>query len=97
MPVVQSTVINILGLNGSVGQHRGRVTNKWNVRKKKDHVDAVLVEELQEEEADWINYDGDELSVKMQLTDTLFESLLADTVSTLNKVYSKRQLRFQTP
>lgn len=96
MPVVQSTVTDILGLNGCSGRHRGKAANKWNVRKKKDHVDAVLVEELQEEEADWINYDNDELSVKIQLTDTIFESLLADTVATLNEVYSKRQQRLQT-
>nr|KAG5710507.1 hypothetical protein BaRGS_013153 [Batillaria attramentaria] len=93
LPLVQSTVVDILGLNGSTGKFRGRVMNKWNVRKKKDHVDAVLVEELREEEADWINYDHDELAVKMQLTDTLFDSLLSDTVETLNRVYAKRQAR----
>ena len=96
LPVVQAAVTDILGLPGSTSRYRGKPVNKWNVRKKKDHVDAVLVEELQEEESDWINYDNDELAVKMQLTDTIFESLLADTVSTLNKVFSKRQLRLQT-
>ncbi|KAL8608223.1 hypothetical protein ACOMHN_016678 [Nucella lapillus] len=96
LPVVQSAVTDILGLNGCSGKYRGKTANKWNVRKKKDYVDAVLVEELQEEEADWINYDADELSVKMQLTNTIFESLLDDTVSALNKVYAKKQRRLQT-
>lgn len=96
LPSVQSAVIDILGLNGSTGKHRGKAINKWNVRKKKDHVDRVLVDELREEEADWVNYDSDELAVKMQLTDTLFNSLLSDTVATLNKIYSRRQNHAQS-
>ncbi|XP_076454897.1 centrosome-associated protein 350-like isoform X2 [Babylonia areolata] len=93
VPVVQGAVTDILGVAGCSGRFRGRSSNKWNVRKKKDHVDALLVEELREEEADWINYDADELAVKMQLTDTIFQSLLDDAVTTLNKVYTSKLRR----
>jgi centrosomal protein CEP350 len=49
------------------------------------------VEELREEEPRWINYDEDELAVKMQLTDTIFDMLLNDTVQTMNEVYQKKK------
>jgi hypothetical protein len=61
--VSQSTVTDILGLNGCTGKFRGQTANKWSVRKKKDHVDAVLTEELKEEEQDWVTYSHDELQV----------------------------------
>ena len=86
-PVVQEAVIDILGLNGSKKTDRG----KWGIRKKKDLVDSILVQELREEEPQWVNYDDDELAVKMQLTETIFESLLTDTVHTMNKIFRKRQ------
>ena len=86
-PVVQEAVIDILGLNGSKKTDR----SKWGIRKKKDLVDSILVQELREEEPQWVNYDDDELAVKMQLTETIFESLLTDTVQTMNKIFRKRQ------
>ncbi|XP_054975839.1 centrosome-associated protein 350 isoform X2 [Sorex araneus] len=61
-------------------------------RKKRDRVDHILVQELHEEEAQWVNYDEDELCVKMQLAEGIFESLLRDTVDVLNRI-SDRQGR----
>ncbi|XP_033728999.1 centrosome-associated protein 350-like isoform X2 [Pecten maximus] len=90
-PIVQKAVIEILGLNGS----RKVDKNRWSVRKKKDHVDNILVEELREEEPDWVNYDDDETAVKMQLTEAIFETLLTDTVQTMNKIYRKKQMLSQ--
>lgn len=86
-PIVQEVVIDILGLNGS----RKADCNKWNIRKKKDNVDSILVQELREEEPQWVDYDNDELAVKMQLTDSILDSLLADTVQTMNKIYRNKQ------
>lgn len=53
---------------------------------KKDYVDAVLVDELREEEAQWVNYDEDELRVKYQLADSILESLINETVQILSAV-----------
>ncbi|XP_069088183.1 centrosome-associated protein 350 [Pleurodeles waltl] len=58
-------------------------------RKKRDRVDHILVQELHEEEAQWVNYDEDELSVKMQLADGIFEALLRDTLRVLHKIQEK--------
>ncbi|XP_072199102.1 centrosome-associated protein 350 isoform X2 [Excalfactoria chinensis] len=60
-------------------------------RKKRDRVDQILVQELHEEEAQWVNYDEDELCVKMQLADGIFETLIRDTIDVLNQINAKQQ------
>ena len=57
---------------------------------KKDYVDAILVEELREEEPQWVNYDEDELRVKHQLTNAILDNLIAETVSLLREIESRR-------
>ncbi|XP_062048927.1 centrosome-associated protein 350 [Lepus europaeus] len=59
-------------------------------RKKRDRVDHILVQELHEEEAQWVNYDEDELCVKMQLADGIFETLIKDTIDVLNHISEKQ-------
>lgn len=95
MKLVQDTAVIILGLNGT--PRLDPRLNKWGSRKKKDNVDSILVEELHEEEPHWVNYDDDELAVKMKLTDTIFDSLLQDTVQTMNGVFRKWKSRTQEP
>ncbi|XP_070797039.1 centrosome-associated protein 350 [Pituophis catenifer annectens] len=63
-------------------------------RKKKDRVDHILVQELHEEEAQWVNYDEDELYVKMQLADGIFEALIRETIDLLNQIIEKQKLLF---
>ncbi|XP_064927861.1 centrosome-associated protein 350 isoform X3 [Columba livia] len=60
-------------------------------RKKRDRVDHILVQELHEEEAQWVNYDEDELCVKMQLADGIFEALIRDTIDVLNQITEKQR------
>ncbi|NWS66127.1 CE350 protein, partial [Crotophaga sulcirostris] len=60
-------------------------------RKKRDQVDHILVQELHEEEAQWVNYDEDELCVKMQLADGIFEALIKDTIDVLNQINEKQR------
>ncbi|XP_022084332.1 centrosome-associated protein 350-like isoform X2 [Acanthaster planci] len=62
-------------------------------KKKKDHVDEILTLELREEEQEWVNYDDDELAVKMQLTEAIFDSLLTDTAMALNRIQDRRRAR----
>ncbi|KAM7409912.1 hypothetical protein PAMA_001412 [Pampus argenteus] len=59
-------------------------------RKKRDRVDHILVQELHDEEAQWVNYDEDELFVKMQLADSIFDALLKDTANVLSLISDKR-------
>lgn len=62
-------------------------------RKKRDRVDHILVQELHEEESQWVNYDEDELFVKMQLADGIFDTLVKDTVDILTKLQDERTKR----
>ncbi|KAM3841790.1 LOW QUALITY PROTEIN: centrosome-associated protein 350-like [Vipera latastei] len=50
------------------------------------------VQELHEEEAQWVNYDEDELYVKMQLADGIFEALIRETIDLLNQITEKKKL-----
>ncbi|XP_046892857.1 centrosome-associated protein 350 [Hypomesus transpacificus] len=59
-------------------------------RKKRDRVDHVLVHELHEEEAQWVSYDEDELFVKMQLADSIFDALIKDTAQVFSQIQDKR-------
>ncbi|XP_036824885.1 centrosome-associated protein 350 isoform X1 [Oncorhynchus mykiss] len=62
-------------------------------RKKRDRVDHILVQELHEEESLWVNYDEDELYVKMQLADGIFDSLIKDTAEVITQIQEKRLKR----
>uniref|UniRef100_A0A8B9IY49 Centrosomal protein 350 n=1 Tax=Amazona collaria TaxID=241587 RepID=A0A8B9IY49_9PSIT len=59
--------------------------------KDPNDLDEIKVQELHEEEAQWVNYDEDELCVKMQLTDGIFEALIRDTVDVLNQINEKQR------
>ncbi|XP_036378745.1 centrosome-associated protein 350 isoform X2 [Megalops cyprinoides] len=62
-------------------------------RKKRDRVDHILVQELHEEESQWVNYDEDELFVKMQLADGIFDALVKDTADVLLQIQERRAKR----
>lgn len=63
---------------------------KWS-KKKRDHVDEILVEECQAEEDQWINYEKDELIVMNQITNDIMNSLLKETADVFSEILSKRQ------
>jgi len=58
---------------------------------KKDYVDAVLIEELREEEQMWISYEDDEQAVKNQLADGILDQLLADTAQSVMTAMLRKQ------
>lgn len=58
---------------------------RWS-HKRRDRVDQVLVRELHGEESTWIDYEVDEIQVKDELSNTLLDSLISDTVHAFKKV-----------
>lgn len=64
---------------------------KWS-RKKRDHVDELLVVESQSEEAEWTNYDQDELIVREEVTTGLLDMLIDETAVCLEEIFTKRQM-----
>lgn len=93
IPVVEQQVLNLIGL-GDARPSLERVRRKTPLKAgKKDFVDAILIQELREEEPLWIDYDEDELAVKFQVADAIFESLLSETVMVVNAVQLRREAR----
>lgn len=72
------------------------LTIRWS-RKKRDHVDELLVRESQEEERQWTNYEQDEAVVKNNVTLAILDSLLDDTVQVLGDVFRRREQRQRCP
>ncbi|NXO29169.1 CE350 protein, partial [Cisticola juncidis] len=57
---------------------------------KRDRVDLILIQELCKEESQWTFYGDDELTVKMRMTEAIFDILILDTIRVLNKIYLKK-------
>lgn len=93
LPVVEQQLLNLIGL-GDARPSLERVRRKTPLKAgKKDFVDAILIQELREDEPLWIDYDDDELAVKFQVADAIFESLLSETVMVVNAVQLRREAR----
>lgn len=73
-------------------EKRAKVENllvRWS-HKRRDRVDQILVRELHSEEAGWTDYKDDEVKVKDQLAENLFNALLQDTVNELKGIAKKK-------
>ena len=81
-------VKDLLNFEKSSGKKDNLVT-KWS-RKKKDHVDDLLVLESQAEEATWTNYDEDEVIVKNDITDDIMNVLLVETVRVVGEALKRK-------
>lgn len=58
-------------------------------RKKRDFVDTILISEIKEEEPDWVNYDEEEVAVKIQVAENIFDYLVDDTANLIKTLESK--------
>ncbi|GFS89158.1 centrosome-associated protein 350 [Trichonephila clavipes] len=83
--------LKLLPTESFAEQRRKRPT--WSTmklgRKKRDFVDTILISEIIEEEPDWINYDQDEVSVKFQIADSIFDLLVDDTINLVKNLDKK--------
>ncbi|XP_014221172.1 centrosome-associated protein 350-like [Trichogramma pretiosum] len=68
---------------------RENMVMRWS-RKRRDRVDELLAKEAQAEEKEWTKFHHDELDVKNELTSTIFDSLIMDTVSCIKAAYAKK-------
>lgn len=64
---------------------------QWSRKKKTDFVDDLLIQELQEEEGEWTNYEKDELIIKNQIAQRLLNELIEDTVVSLQDAFQKKE------
>ncbi|KAG8237791.1 hypothetical protein J437_LFUL015068 [Ladona fulva] len=61
----------------------------WTV-KKRDHIEEIIMREMQEEERFWTNFDEEERYIKEQIAESLFELLLVDTTKAVAMAYERR-------
>lgn len=70
-------------------ERRENAIIRWS-RKKRDHVDEILVLESQAEESEWTSYDRDELNVKNDVTNEIMNMLLSETAEVLSQILKKK-------
>jgi len=80
---VQTEVGSDLKLTKKFGKENLLV--RW-AGKKRDRVDEILVRELQEEEALWVDYGEDEVEVKEQMAEIILEELITDTARVFTEI-----------
>ncbi|MGH0119532.1 UNVERIFIED_CONTAM: hypothetical protein FKN15_006024 [Acipenser sinensis] len=85
--VMQAEVLRLLNLDRSDLETR-RILQKMSKfgKAQRDRVDNILIQELHEEEPQWVDYSADKLSVKMRLTEEIFDAVLQDTVQVLKHI-----------
>ncbi len=65
--------------------------NKRPGRKDIDTVDQMLIQELRREEPEWVDYCQDEQDIKIQVADSLLESLLLETAMVTKEIMEKKE------
>ncbi|XP_038638232.1 uncharacterized protein LOC119955771 isoform X2 [Scyliorhinus canicula] len=89
--LIQGRVAKLLNLDRNDLEMKRKIQKLTKYCKsKRDHVDIILIQELQEEEYQWLAYAEDELTVKMKLTEDVFNILIHDTVDVLNTICNRR-------
>ncbi|XP_076347829.1 uncharacterized protein LOC143245407 isoform X2 [Tachypleus tridentatus] len=87
---VENCVAQKLGLNScNKSTISSRCGFKKLVRKKTDFVDTILIQELREEEQEWVSYDEDEVTVKVQIASAIFNLLLEDTIHLAKRLFER--------
>ncbi|KAM7087784.1 coiled-coil domain-containing protein 187 isoform 2-T2 [Ciconia maguari] len=88
---VQGEIIKIMNLEKNDLEMKRKFLNMTKYGNcKRDRVDLILIQELRKEESQWTYYDDDELTVKMRMTEDIFDSLILDTIRVLNKIYLRK-------
>lgn len=90
-PLIKASVLQHLGLESHRPPLLPRCLDQVRVRRQTDQVEKVLGVELVEEELEWTDYSDDELFVKMQLTDMLFDMVVSDTVDLMASVVVRKR------
>ncbi|CAB3984042.1 centrosome-associated 350 isoform X1 [Paramuricea clavata] len=89
---VMERVTNVIGL-GAPRATMATIPRKTPVRgNKKDNVDAILIEELRQEEPLWTDYEEDETNVKFQVADAILNMMLEDTARVFNAIQAKKHV-----
>lgn len=81
------------GLEECTTQRRHEFTSsrlKWRMQKRLDLVDTLLDRETREQDPEWANYEVEEQEAKLIIANTLFDTILKDTLDCLQVVFLKK-------
>lgn len=67
---------------------------RW-IKKKRDHVDEILVGESQEEESQWTQYEEDQVTVKNEVAVSILDDLIEDSAKVINAIFEKKIKKYQ--
>ncbi|NXT01844.1 CE350 protein, partial [Jacana jacana] len=88
---VQDEIIKIMNLEKNDLEMKRKFLNMTKYGNcKRDRVDHILIQELRQEGSQWTCYDDDELTVKMRMTEDIFDSLILDTIRVLNTICQRK-------
>lgn len=85
--IVRKQMLVYLGFVQKTGKENMIIS--WG-RKKRDFVDELLTREAHEEEESWTNYDDDEAKLKNDITVTILNNLLDETVAMFQLIHRRR-------
>lgn len=84
--IIENEILILFGFKSKINKEK--LIIQWSRKKRNDFVDDLLIRELQEEEAEWTNYEEDENIIKNQITQNLLDDLIQDTVDSLNDAFN---------
>jgi hypothetical protein len=59
-------------------------------KRKRDHVDEILVDEMMEDEEKWTNFDNEEIEVKNEVTNQILQVLLNEALEDLEMAFNSK-------
>lgn len=63
---------------------------KWRLQKKLDLVDSLLDREMREQDPEWADYEVEEHEAKIIVANTIFDSILQDTIDYFQASFNKK-------
>jgi len=90
-PQITASVLKQLGLESHQPPLLPRYSGQIRGRRGADLVDRLLAAELVKEESAWTNYKDEELFVKQQVADMLYDMLISETVDTLSGIVTRKR------
>ncbi len=89
--LIENEVRVLFGFGSKINKEK--LIIQWSRKRRTDFVDDLLIQELQEEENEWTNYEEDELIIKNQITENLLDDLIDDTVASLQNAFQKKEAK----
>lgn len=86
--LIENEILVLFGFRSKISKEK--LIIQWSRKKRNDFVDDLLIKELQDEEAEWKNYEEDENIIKNQITQNILDELIQDTVDGLQDAFNAK-------